>query len=116
MLHSISSLDGANESFYHGMVLGLCAVLSNRYHVKSNRESGLRRFDVMLQPRVKSMPGFIFEFKFTKDEKADLNTLADEALKQIDDKKYDTELFDSDIREFIKIGIAFRGKQAVVRS
>jgi hypothetical protein len=115
MLHSISSLDGANEGFYHGMVLGLCAVLSNRYHVKSNRESGLGRFDVMLQPRVKSMPGFIFEFKFTKDEKADLNALADEALKQIDDKKYDTELFDSDIREIVKIGIAFRGKQAVVK-
>lgn len=115
MLHSISSLDGANEGFYHGMVLGLCAVLSNRYHVISNRESGLGRFDVMLQPRVKSMPGFIFEFKFTKDEKADLNALADEALKQIDDKKYDTELFDSDIWEIVKIGIAFRGKQAVVK-
>ena len=115
MLESISSFDGANEGFYHGMMLGLCAVLSNRYQVHSNRESGLGRFDVMLIPRVKSMPGFIYEFKFTKDKKADLNELADEALKQIGDKKYETELLNSGISNIIKIGIAFRGKNAVVK-
>ena len=48
MLHSISSMDSANESFYHGMMLGLCAVLGNRYQVRSNRESGLGRFDIQL--------------------------------------------------------------------
>lgn len=115
MLESISSLDGANEGFYHGMMLGLCAVLSNRYQVRSNRESGLGRFDVMLIPRVKSMPGFVYEFKFTKDEKEDLNELADTALKQIDEKKYETELLDSGVNNIIKIGIAFRGKNAVVK-
>lgn len=115
MLESISSFDTANEGFYHGMMLGLCAVLSNRYRVRSNRESGIGRFDIMLIPKVKSIPAFIYEFKYTKDEKVNLELLADEALKQIDEKKYEEELIDSDIKKIIKIGIAFRGKSAVVR-
>ena len=116
MLQSISSLDGANEGFYHGMMLVLCAMLSNRYQVRSNRESGLGRFDIMLLPNVKSMPGFIYEFKFTRDEKTDLEALAQEALTQINDKKYDTELLSAGIKNIVKIGIGFRGKNAVVRS
>ena len=116
MLQSISSLDGANEGFYHGMMLGLCAMLSNRYQVRSNRESGLGRFDIMLLSNVKSMPGFIYEFKFTRDEKTDLEALAQEALTQINDKKYDTELLSAGIKNIVKIGIGFRGKNAVVRS
>lgn len=116
MLESISSLDAANEGFYHGMMLGLCAVLSNRYQVRSNRESGIGRFDVCLIPKIKSMPGFIYEFKYTKDENADLDSLADEALKQIEEKKYDTELLASGISDIIKIGIGFQGKHAVVKS
>lgn len=115
MIESISSFDTANEGFYHGMMLGLCAVLSNRYRVRSNRESGLGRFDIMLIPKVKWIPAFIYEFKYTKDEKVNLEALADEALKQIDEKKYETELIDSDVKGIIKIGIAFRGKTAVVR-
>ena len=115
MLESISSFDTANEGFYHGMMLGLCAVLSHRYQVRSNRESGLGRFDIMLIPRVKDIPGFIYEFKYTKDEKEDLEILADEALKQIEDKKYDTEITDIGISDIVKIGIAFRGKNAVVK-
>lgn len=115
MLEAISSFDSANEGFYHGMMLGLCAILSNRYQLRSNKESGLGRFDIMLIPRVKSMPGFIYEFKHTKDEKTDLDVLADEALKQINDRKYETELLASGIRDIVKIGIAFRGKNAVVK-
>lgn len=115
MLHTMSSFDGAYEGFYHGMMLGLCAVLSNRYRVRSNRESGLGRFDIMLIPREINMPGFIYEFKATSDERADLDALAYEALKQIDEKKYETELLDLGIENVIKIGIAFRGKTAVVR-
>ena len=61
------------------------------------------------------MPGFIYEFKFSKDEKENLNLLAEEALRQIEDKKYDTELLDCGITNIVKIGIAFRGKQAVVK-
>lgn len=115
MLNSISSMDGANEGFYHGMMLGLCAVLGNRYQVHSNRESGFGRFDIQLKPLVSGIPGFVFEFKHTNDKKADLESLAESALRQIDEKKYDTELLNSGITNIIKIGIAFRGKSAVVR-
>lgn len=115
MLKSISSMDGANEAFYHGMMLGLCAVLGNRYKVRSNRESGLGRFDIQLTPLIKGMPGFIFEFKHTNNDKADLESLADSAVLQIDEKRYDTELRSADVSPIIKIGIAFRGKKAVVR-
>lgn len=115
MVKSISSIDGANEGFYHGMMLGLCAILGNRYKIRSNRESGLGRFDIQLMPLAKGMPGFIFEFKHTKDEHTDLSALADSALQQIEAKKYDTELRDNGVNSIISIGIAFRGKSAVVR-
>lgn len=115
MVKNISSIDGANEGFYHGMMLGLCAILGNRYKIRSNRESGLGRFDIQLMPLTKGMPGFIFEFKHTKDEHTDLSALADSALQQIETKKYDTELRDNGVNSIIRIGIAFRGKSAVVR-
>ena len=115
MLQSISSMDGANEGFYHGMMLGLCAVLGNKYQVRSNRESGIGRFDIQLTPLVSGIPGFLFEFKHTKDEHVDLADLADSALQQIDEKRYDTELRNAGVYSIIKIGIAFRGKNAVVK-
>lgn len=115
MLKSISTMDGANEAFYHGMMLGLCAVLGSQYKVRSNRESGLGRFDVELLPMMKEMPGFIFEFKHTKDINVDLDSLANSALRQIDDMKYDTELKDFGVKNIVKIGIAFRQKSAVVK-
>lgn len=115
MLKSISTIDGANESFYHGMMLGLCAILSNQYQIKSNRESGLGRFDIQLIPLTKEIPGFIFEFKYTKDTHIDLDSLADLAIKQIEEKKYDTELLDAKVQSIVKIGIAFCGKNAVVK-
>ena len=92
MLKSISTMDGASEAFYHGMMLGLCAVLGSQFKVRSNRESGLGRFDIELLPMVKGIPGFIFEFKHTKDINVDLDSLANSALKQIEDMKYDRQL------------------------
>lgn len=115
MLKSISTMDGASEAFYHGMMLGLCAVLGSQYKVRSNRESGLGRFDIELLPMVQGIPGFIFEFKHTKDINADLDSLANSALKQIEDMKYDTELNDFGVEDIVKIGIAFRQKSAVVK-
>ena len=115
MLKSISTMDGASEAFYHGMMLGLCAVLGSQYKVRLNRESGLGRFDIELLPAVKNMPGFIFEFKHTKDINVDLDSLANSALRQIDDMKYDTELRDFGVEDIVKIGIAFRQKSAVVK-
>lgn len=115
MVKSISTMDAANEAFYHGMMLGLCAVLGNQYKVRSNRESGLGRFDIELLPLAKNIPGFIFEFKHTKDKNVDLDSLAEKALRQIDDMKYDTELKDFGVENIFKIGIAFRQKSAVVK-
>lgn len=115
MLRSISSMDGANEGFYHGMMLGLCAVLGNRYRIRSNREAGLGRFDIQLSPLVSGILGFLFEFKHTKDERVNLAVLADSVLQQINEKKYDTELRNAGVNSIIKIGIAFRGKNAVVK-
>lgn len=115
MIKSISTMDGASEAFYHGMMLGLCAVLGSQYKVRSNRESGLGRFDIELLPMMQGIPGFIFEFKHTKDINVDLDSLANSALRQIDDMKYDTELKDFGVKNIVKIGIAFRQKSAVIK-
>lgn len=115
MLKSISTMDGASEAFYHGMMLGLCAVLGSQFKVRSNRESGLGRFDIELLPMVKGISGFIFEFKHTEDINVDLDSLANSALKQIEDMKYDTVLNDFGVEDIVKIGIAFRQKSAVVK-
>ncbi len=115
MLESVSFYDAGNEGFYHGMILGLCAILSNRYFVKSNGESGYGRFDIELMPKIKSVPGFIFEFKHAKTDTENLDDLATEALNQIDARKYDTQMRTHGISNIIKIGIAFRGKKASVK-
>lgn len=115
LLESVSSYDGASESFYHGMMLGLCAVLSNQYRIKSNYESGYGRFDIALIPNRKTDPGFIFELKYAKNMGEDLGALAEKALSQINDKQYDTDMVSLGVRKIIKIGIAFSGKKAVVK-
>ena len=64
---------------------------------------------------MQGIPGFIFEFKHTKDINVDLDSLANSALRQIDDMKYDTELKDFGVKNIVKIGIAFRQKSADVK-
>lgn len=115
MLSSISSFDGANEGFYHGMMLGLCAILSNQYQIRSNRESGYGRFDIQLIPKYKGNPGFLFEFKHAKSNEENLDALAEAALRQINEKQYDKKLHSEGVTEIIKTGIAFHGKKAVVK-
>lgn len=114
LIQTISVYDTGSEAFYQGLMLGLCAILNNRYQVKSNRESGLGRFDIQLYPLTEDLPGFIFELKHTKEENEDLDQLAHEALAQIDEKKYDAEMVESGIKEIIKVGIAFHGKTVCV--
>ena len=101
------------ETFYHGMMLGLAAGMSSRYYIRSNRESGEGRFDLVLDPKVHFLPGIIMEFKATKND-AGLSASADEALKQIEDKHYDTDMKDRGIREIVKYGIAFAGKNVEI--
>ena len=113
MLTCISCFDGASEAFYHGMMLGLVEGMSTRYYIHSNRESGEGRFDLVLEPKVASLPGIIMEFKASKEETT-LLALAKDALKQINDKNYDTDMQDRGIHEIVKYGIAFAGKKVEI--
>lgn len=115
MIESISYYDGSNESFYHGMMLGLCAILSNKYHVRSNQESGDGRFDIQLYPENKNNPGFIFELKKAKNIN-ELESLANIALNQIERNNYDALMKKDGVNEIIKIGIAFYGKHTSIKS
>lgn len=112
MTKSISFYDAGAEGFYHGLVLGLIALMDNQYKIKSNRESGDGRYDVSLFPKDKNHAGIIIEIKWEKDmEQNALSKLADKALKQIDDKHYDSEMVQAGIHDIIKLGMAFSGKE-----
>lgn len=95
------------------MMLGLAAGMSSKYYIRSNRESGEGRFDLVLEPKVHSLPGVIMEFKATRDA-VDLSTSAAAALKQIEDKHYDVDMKDREIKEIVKYGIAFSGKNVEI--
>lgn len=106
------------ERFYHGFVLGLLVELDHRYELRSNRESGFGRYDVMLEPRSKADCGYIFEFKVMDERKEkDLLMTAREALKQIEDKRYEEELIQRGVpKENIrKYGFAFQGKKVLIQ-
>ena len=109
ILKSASYYDGKNEDFYHGLILGMTLYLDRDYYVNSNRESGLGRYDVIIEPKNKNNRGYILEFKVVKDEK-DIENTAKEAIEQIIDKKYDTQLKERGIKDITLIGIAFFGK------
>lgn len=116
MITSISFYDGAAEGFYHGMVLGLVASLSSKYYIRSNRESGEGRFDLQLEPRDKTLPGILIEFKAVSvSEKDKLSELAEEALVQTEDRNYQRDLEDRGISDIVRYGIAFAGKNVEVR-
>lgn len=115
LIQSVSCYDTAGENFYHGLVLGLCAMLDNRYIITSNRESGEGRYDISLCPKDNKMPGIIIELKAEKDaDEKELKELAKTALKQIIDKKYDTEMQTKGVKTIIKYGVAFSGKHVEI--
>ena len=105
------------ERFYHGFVLGLLVDLAGRYAVVSNRESGLGRYDVMLEPVSSEDPAVIMEFK-VRDPRSEetLQETVKKALKQIDDKKYETNLIQKGIPSdrIRKYGFAFEGKKVLI--
>mgnify|MGYP000192487390 CR=1 FL=1 len=114
LTQSVSSFDTAGENFYHGFMLGLCALLGGAF-VTSNRESGDGRYDIQLKPTKKGLPGILIELKAEKncsDEK--LKKLSETALQQINDKKYETELTTAGVRTIYKYGVAFSGKKVEV--
>ena len=114
---SISFYDAGAEGFYHGLMLGLIALLDNQYKIKSNREAGDGRYDIGLIPRENQYPGIIMELKWKKDLKErSLCELAEEALIQIDQMRYDAELKEEGTTDVLKLGIAFSGKKVCVRT
>lgn len=114
LTQSVSSFDTAGENFYHGFMLGLCALLGGSY-VTSNRESGDGRYDIQLKPARKGLPGILIELKAEKNcSEEKLKKLSEMALHQINDKGYDTELLSAGVRTIYKYGVAFSGKRVEV--
>lgn len=114
---SVSYYDSGAEGFYHGLTLGLMALMDNQYKIKSNRESGDGRYDICLIPRDEKYPGIIMELKSEAglDEKG-LESLSEEALNQIHDKRYDTEMHSDGVERIFRIGIAFSGKKVKMKT
>lgn len=114
---AISFYDAGTESFYHGLMMGLIALMDNRYKIKSNRESGDGRYDISMFPKEERNPGIIMELKWKKAlSTEELDKLAEDALAQIEDKRYDSEMKEEGIKEILKFGIAFTGKKVCIKT
>ncbi|MBP3241104.1 MAG: AAA family ATPase [Oribacterium sp.] len=119
----LSTFDGsgkaAPENFYHGLVIGLLVELRDRYEIKSNRESGLGRYDVMLRPKNKKDNAVIIEFKAKRrsEKGKSLDELCDMALKQIEEKRYEEELLEAGYSKdkIKKLAFAFEGKELLIK-
>ncbi len=105
-------MDTEYEGFYQGFVLVLLASASDEYVIKSNREAGLGRFDLILKSRNKN-EGIILEFK-VGNKKDELESKSKEALEQIESKQYEVELKNEGITNIIKYGIAFHSKDCAI--
>ncbi len=120
MISSVSVFDvpaEESEKIYHAFILGMMIGLKDQYEIKSNRESGLGRYDVMLIPKNANDLGIIMEFKkIGRFEKIDLEGAVISALKQIEDKQYVQELLDRGVHRVLYLGFAFEGKQVLIRS
>ena len=112
LLTSVSYNDTkkGNEAFYHGLIMGMGLYLEGEYITKSNIESGLGRYDFVIEPKNKTKRAFIMEFKAT-DSVENLEEVSKEALEQIENKKYDVSLKQNGIKDITYVGIAFCGKQ-----
>ena len=112
LLTSVSYNDTkkGNEAFYHGLIMGMGLYLEGEYITKSNIESGLGRYDFVIEPKNKTKRAFIMEFKST-DNIEKLEEVSKEALEQIENKKYDVSLKQNSVKDITYMGIAFCGKQ-----
>ena len=115
LLETVSYSDTSEESFYHGLVLGMCAMMESQYYIRSDRESGEGRFDIQLMPKTRTLPGILIKIKAARaGTETDLRALAETAVRQIRDKQYETELRSHGVEEILRYGAAFRGKEAEI--
>ncbi|MEM7495438.1 MAG: PD-(D/E)XK nuclease domain-containing protein, partial [Myxococcota bacterium] len=104
------------ERFYHGFILGMVQYLRDRYIVDSQRESGLGRYDLALEPKDKlTNPCFVMEFKSCVRQTDSLEDTAQQALRQIQEKHYHLNLVKRGVKSVIALGLAFKGKEACVK-
>lgn len=117
LLTAASFFDTTRESFYHGMMLGLLAIMLEDYRITSNRESGEGRFDISLKPYLKNKSGILMEFKAIDDADRDnLDSAAEKAISQIIEKGYMADMRKDGIRNIQLYGIAFSGKKVAVKT
>ena len=91
--------------------------MDNQYKITSNRESGDGRYDISMFPREQRYPGIVMELKWQKDmDTESLDMLADEALNQIEHKRYDADMKNDGVKDILKFGIAFSGKTVSVKT
>lgn len=104
------------ENVYHAFVLGMLVSLNGIYEVRSNRESGIGRYDVCLIPKDITKLGIIFEFKrYDIEDEETIEEILNEALQQIEDKKYDTELKALGVKNIVKLGVVFNKKEVHIK-
>lgn len=109
MLNSVSCFDfnsNSKESHYHVFILGMLLGLRRRYYIHSNREGGRGRYDLVVEPMDKRKNGLVIEFKVAK-EKEELEKASEEALAQIEEKRYYEGLRDRGVEKIILVGISF---------
>ena len=100
------------ENFYHAFALGMLVSLKDTYYVNSNRESGIGRYDIMLEPKDKNGNSFIMEFKVLEDmEEKTIEETIENAKKQIEEKKYETSLQERGFTNITKMVFAFDSKE-----
>ena len=115
VISSLSYFDtDKDEKYYKVFLIGIFVALMNDYVRLSERESGHGRADLILEPKKKENPGYIFEFKVSKSEE-ELESYAEEGFGQIKEKKYDTELINHGVTEIIYIGLAFYKKKLKIK-
>lgn len=106
--NNVSYYDLKGENSYHTLLLGMCSCLSKEYTIKSNQESGTGRADIILHAKKPTLPSYVIEMKYTRDDTQNLYELAEEAIYQIEKKKYGSDITGN----LIFIGLSHCGKTA----
>ncbi len=104
------------EKVYHALVAGLLVWISNTHEIKSNRESGYGRYDISIIPHDLRLTGYVIEFKTVDaDDNETVESAVNAALKQIEEKKYETELVERGVKNIKKLAVVFNGKNVTIR-